>query len=209
MMIQDLWSLLFHLFILFHTLFVVFSALFPHTLPRVSSFVLFPCFSVILHIFNRLLAFSWVPHLKFPQSYLLFPILHFSPLFISLHSLFSGASLTPFIHLSSRQWLRFQRLLYMLHSLPTSHPYVFSSPLPPQPLFSFPSLSSLFCLILTYHPRGVIDNRGEGDLVEGSFWLVVKEMKRRSLLDVHCKNRLSHLSCARFDCVFTGGTLVL
>lgn len=65
-------------------------------------------------------------------------------LFISSRSLFSRASLTPFIHLSSRQWLRFQRLLYMLHPIQHLIPVFFIHPLCPNLfLFFFFSISLL------------------------------------------------------------------
>lgn len=106
------------------------------------------------------------------------------PFLLSLFSLFSGASLTPFIHLFSRQWIRSQRLLYIsLHaSLSwTSHPCVFQprSRLPPVLFYlhslSLPRLRLLSCSNLS--PEGS-DWQASGGLVWRTFWLVVREMKR-------------------------------
>lgn len=111
-----------------------------------------------------------ISHALSPVCFSLFPPGAFSPSLppfshsikpsLSL-SLFSGASLTPFIHLSSGQWIHSQQLLYM-HYSPSNNPSLSSTFTfkPPLTGFSpFLSLPSLFCLSPTYCPRGVIDKQ--------------------------------------------------
>lgn len=183
-----------HLHLLSH------SSLFYLLLPcRLLHSVLQQSFSPHFHVSPHVL-FLFNPSLPSPSVH--FHLVHFlyptfclslffsslfptSNLFPSSTSLFSGASLTPFIHLSSRQWIRFQRLLYMPHSLNPSlcFPTTFHTHTYPPHTYThtqFPFPFSLLSLLSRSNllPEGS-DWQASGGLVKGSFWLVAREMKRR------------------------------